>query len=440
MDMQRLNPGMMVRYEIEDRRPGRINVVEFGMGEAMLGVVNRLLDGTGVGVVCVEAGETGYAERLRAQAGLYTVVIRGYEGESPVYREQVTQCVADARAAADLEALAADAGLEFGIVDDTPEARALAGRFTVLRRGLGLKDVPLLCLGGSVEGATCCPALAEGLAFRSEADEAAKLCRDMNYLDGMLHLAEPFARLTLAVPEEFRIRFPLDRVEGVSFADASAFEAALRFKRALFDGGIFLMSAAGWLNGCDTLCDCMRHERLRRFVGEGFTEELMPALEDMDRRAVESAVIECFARYENPLNRNRLLRAAGGLIARFIEGPCRALRALAERDFEPPRRLSFALAAVIMLYAGARLNPESGQYEVVRGKTAESLHDDPERLKIFSTLSHDMPPESLAYAALADRELWGGLDLREIDGLEARVALDIAAMQREPGYLPDGTD
>ena len=65
------------------------------------------------------------------------------------------------------------------------------------------------------------------------------------------------------------------------------------------------------------------------------------------------------------------------------------------------------------------------------------LADDPAALSVFSTLSHDMPPEALAYAALADRELWQGEDLREIEGLEARVALDIARLQRQPGYLPD---
>ncbi len=48
-----------------------------------------------------------------------------------------------------------------------------------------------------------------------------------------------------------------------------------------------------------------------------------------------------------------------------------------------------------------------------------------------------MPPEALAYAVLADRELWDGEDLRQIDGLEARVALDIANLQRRPDYLPE---
>ena len=72
-----------------------------------------------------------------------------------------------------------------------------------------------------------------------------------------------------------------------------------------------------------------------------------------------------------------------------------------------------------------------------RGTQVHALIDDPSALAVFASLSHDMPPEALAYAVLADRELWRGADLREIDGLEARVALDIARLQREPGYLPE---
>ena len=99
--------------------------------------------------------------------------------------------------------------------------------------------------------------------------------------------------------------------------------------------------------------------------------------------------------------------------------------------------MAFALAATIMLYAGARFDDKTGRWQVARGRQLETLWDDPEKLQIFSTLAHDMPPETLAYAALAVRELWRGHDLRDIDGLEARVALDIAAIQREPGYLPE---
>ncbi len=429
-EMQRLKPDMMARYEIEDHRPARVNAVEFGTSEAMLATVNRLIDGTGIGMVCIETDENGYAARLNAQGGLYTIVIRGYQGEEPVRREQVVQCVLDACGAADMDDLTGYPNIALGFVDTTEAACEAAARFVTMRQAAGLSVPPLMCLGSFVEGAECYPVLVDSLAFRSEPDEAAKLCAEMNYLDDMLYIAEPYARLTLDAPA--REYFPIQNTENIQFADI---DRALRLKRQIFDSGIFLMAAAGWLNGCDTLRDCMNHPRLRQFIGEGFTREILPALSDMDRATVERQVIESFERYENPLNRNRVLRAADNLLERFVRGPLALLRQLGDETFEPPRHLAFALAATIMLYAGARLNPETGIYEVARGKTLEALHDAPERLEIFATLAHDMPPETLAYAALADRELWGE-DLREIDGLEARVALDIAAMQREPSYLP----
>ena len=429
MGMPRLHPDMMARYEIEDHRPARINTVQFGMSEALLGTVDRLIDDarSGIGIACVEADASGHARRLTAQQGLYTVLIRGYAGEEAVRREQVVQCVLSACGPEGLEALAHDRAIALGIVDDTPEARALAACFAELRRGFGLDDIPLLRLGENM--------LADSLAFRSEPDEARRVCAEMNYLDDMLHLAEPYARLTIRATDRLRAAFPPDGAEGVRFADEAAFRLAARLRAQVFDAGLYLMAAAGWLNGCDTLSDCMRHERLRRFVGEGFTREIMPALEDIDRAVLERAVIDSFARYENPLNRNRILRAADHMLSRFSQGVFPLMRALAERDFEPPRRLSFALAATIMLYAGARRQPETGACAVARGRQVETLHDDPEALERFFTLAHDMPPESLAYAALADRELWH-TDLRQIDGLEDRVALDLAAMQRDPGFLP----
>jgi hypothetical protein len=81
-----------------------------------------------------------------------------------------------------------------------------------------------------------------------------------------------------------------------------------------------------------------------------------------------------------------------------------------------------------MLYAGAREN-EAGVYEVARGEKNAAIHDDPESLEAFSRLAHDMPAESLAYAALADWNIWG-MDLREVDGLEMRVAFDLSSIQR----------
>ena len=72
---------------------------------------------------------------------------------------------------------------------------------------------------------------------------------------------------------------------------------------------------------------------------------------------------------------------------------------------------------------------DRGVYEIQRGDASCPVHDDPEILEAFSRMAHDMPAESLAYAVLADRALWG-MDLREIDGLEMRVCFDISSIQR----------
>ena len=463
--MQILNRGMMARYEIEAHVPSRLRAVQFGTGEALLGAVDRLIDGTDIGVCVVQTGG-GDAAALGAQDGMYTLVIRGEADERRVQREQVVQCVLRAidpgEDFAALTALAAEPGLGLALLDtaapDAATALALAARLLCARRAAGLGGLDFICLGEDAECAAraremigrvaapwglgadfgewlrsanaFAPALCESLAFRADAKERARLCAAMNYEDALVHAAEPFVRLTVAADADLAARW---LIPGVEYAPS--LDEALALKRRVYDAGLFAMAAPGWLLGCETLADCMRHAALRRWMGGVWMNEILPGA-PLPRERVAERVIETCARFENPMNDNRILNAASGLLARFVRGALPIVRARAAEDFEPPRALAFALAATIMLYAGARPNA-AGEFEVARGSQTAVLRDDPEALAVFARLSHDMPPESLAYAALADRELWQGADLRDIEGLESRVALDIAAMQRDPGFLPE---
>ena len=463
--MQRLNRGMLCRYEIPEHIPSAVRAVQFGLGEVLLGVVDRLLDAAcpELGIACVPTGTPWQGEGkdpaalLREQDCLYTLLVRGYRDETPVKREIVVQsiiCVAEGP-----DDPARDPALVLGMLDtEGPRADLQnAAKLLSARCAAGLDGLWMICLG---EDAHCadrvrdaiaalnpdpgfarwltdacafCPALADGLTFRADAKEAARQCAEMNYADGMLHLAEPYARLTIQAPSGLReVLSPGDH-ESIALVDDLA--PALEGKRRAFDAGLFTMAAPGWLLGCNTLSECMKHERLREYVGRTYNDELLPS-DPIERAALAQLVIRAFERFENPLNDNALLPSAKPLLARFRRAALPVIRAWAEENFEPPRRLSFALAATIMLYAGARPNAE-GRYEVYRGTQVHALEDDPDALAVFATLSHDMPPEALAYAALADRELWHGEDLRQIDGLEARVALDIANLQRKPDYLPE---
>ena len=454
--MQRLNRDMLERYDIPPRPPEAVNAVQFGMDATLLGCVDRLLDTASprLGIACVCAGAD--ARQLSAQDGLYTLFTRGYAGEEAVRREEVVQSivqVVEPKAAPD--ALAAQPSLRFAILNaDAPDAPAMLealARLLAARRRVGLGGLKVLCLSefedraSTVHTALCevdgseafarwleaecafCPALADRLTARAEREEAARLCREMNYLDSLVHIAEPFTRLTIAGAE--------DLFKGEGIVHVPDIAPALKLRHFAWDGVLSVLAAPGWLLGCDTLRDTMVNQRLRDYIGNVITRELLPRI-DLPRERASEALIETFARLENPMNDNRLLPCAHHLLARFERGALPALRRWAAEEFDVPPGLSHALAATIMLYAGARPAADGQGFEVARGKRAEAIVDEMPRLRIFGTLSHDMPPESLAYAALADRELWGS-DLREIDGLEERVALALSAMQRDPAWLPE---
>lgn len=469
--MQRLNRGMLSRYEIPERTPSRVNAVQFGTDAVLLGLIDRMVDRAGldIGIACVQVDQSSYADKLKAQEGLFTTLVRGYLNDVAMREEVVVQSVLRALDSdADFEAIMALAkvpemalGLMHTESEDIAAALGLAARFLLERYRAGLAGLQFICIGetphcaqhacdliakiaeswpvenGFVEW-LCTknafyPALADNMVSRSAPDEAAMLCADMNYADAMIHIAEPYAALIVQAPEAFRAQYPLDRAAEVCFVDDLAPE--LLKKHRIFDAGLFVMAAPGYLAGCDTLNDCMKHPELRAYIGHAYFDEIIPSLPFTSEEITPYVIAAC-ERFENPLNRNYITEMAHHLFSKFVCGVLPMIRTWVDENYEAPRRLGFALAATIMLYAGVRLNVE-GAYEVVRGTQMHELKDDLEILRAFALLAHDMPAESLTYAVLADRNLWNGDDLREIDGLESRVMFDIAAIQKNPSFIPD---
>ena len=464
--MQCLNRSMLERYDITPHAPEKTEAVFLGTHAAMLGIAARLLDDAAprMGAVCIQTDASGFAEKLNAQDGLYTVFVRGYLSDKDVHREHVVQNILKAvDPAKDFEAissLAKEESLSLAFLDtasdDAATACGLAAKMLFERFQANLPGISVICLGESADCAaftqktvskiastwhtdssfagwlseSCAfyPALADCLVCRSTADEAAKLCGDMNYTDAMIHIAEPYAALVIQVPEAFCEAHEWENTYGIRFVDD--IQPELDKKHRIFDAGLCLMAGPGYLAGCDTLRDCMQKENLREYIGKAFFDEIIPNA-PFTREEITPYVISAFERYENPLNDNRILQCAHHLMHRFKIGVLPVIRAWSDENFEAPPLLGHAFAAAIMLYAGVRPNAQ-GVYEVARGEKTHELIDRADILEAFSCLAHDMPCESLAYAALADRTIWDGEDLREIDGLESRVVFSISAIQQ--GY------
>ena len=82
--MVQLSLGMLERYEIPNRRPGCAQALLLGADRLMLGCAAPLLDAAGMGACCVcEA-----ADALRAQDGMYTLLLRGEREDGGAIREE----------------------------------------------------------------------------------------------------------------------------------------------------------------------------------------------------------------------------------------------------------------------------------------------------------------------------------------------------------------
>jgi len=317
--MKKLNRSILEDYEIRVNRPERLCGVQIGDDRLLMGLVDRLVDdanakGANVGIAVVQPGETGFAAQLKEQDGLFTAFVRGEVSEKPVHREQVVQSVMEALdPAADderLMQLAADENIRFLILntDETGEfaardrvCAAIAARMLVERWEKNAAPVAVIVCGDSadcadelkheilsfadgwkvsdgfrpwLDGCKFFPALADCLVFRSSAEEAARLCAQMNYADAMIHLAEPYGLLAIQADADFRAEFPLDLCEQVKFVDDLS--ADLIRKMRIFDAGLFSLTALGCLHGNETLAECMKDEPLRDLVGHALLDEMLP--------------------------------------------------------------------------------------------------------------------------------------------------------------------
>lgn len=451
--MVQLNRSMMERYEIPNRIPSAEVCALLGADRLMLGCAARGIDalneqGANIGCLCV----TSAAETLNAQDGLFTLLIRGESIDGKrIQEERVVQSILRAlhpekdfdqlRAAAKNEALNA-----YVCHQNAPDEEIAVLALMLYERFRANFAVPQIFLLADMPIADCIEKLRAALRLvaRQWSDEFAQwldaisftriLCeslngplseteknaaqKKMNYRDDLIAWAEPHLGITADenAPEALK-----------TCLSGEKYDLACEKKQRIFDAAVFICAAIGYISGMDSFAQVMKDENMRSLIAHAFFDELMPHL-PWQKDEIAPYLISCFERLENPMNAMPLLENAHDMMKNFPETLGSAIAAYAAENFEAPRCLCFAFAAAIMLYSGARRDAD-GKYRVVRENGSAVLHDDANILEAFSHFSHDMPADTLAYAALADRSCWNR-DLREIDGLEMRISNDLSAIQR----------
>ena len=463
-----------------------IEILQIGEGVFLRGFVDWMVDvanemgiyGGGVAVAAPRRHERPPA--LRAQDGLYTVLLRGRENGADVAARRIVTTV---QAALDPYAqwgemlrLAASPALKFlvsntteaGIVDvreaydaaacpdsfPAKVAALLKARFDRLGGPAAPGLIVLPCELIENNGATLrwivlehaqrwgfdadCVAWIEGRCrfFDTLVDrivpgfpreEAESLFAEWGYRDPLAIVAEPFHLWVIEAPADVAEALPLASA-GANVVWADDIRPYRERKVRLLNGTHTASALAAFLAGLDTVGEMVADPQFSRALNRLVFDEIAPyvPLPEAERLGYARSVLERFA---NPFIRHELISIAFNSVSKWRVRILPTIRdALADGKTAPPL-LAFSLAALLWFYRGRK---EGDGFAGRRAIGDYPIRDEPPVLAIMAeawALEPAIGSGAVAARLMTDARLWGA-DLTQVGNLAADALATIEAIER----------
>ena len=460
-----------------------VGILQIGDGNFLRGFADWMIDlANGAGlmngeVILAQPLPQGIAERLNAQDGLYTVLLRGVQNGKPVDSRRIVSCVRRALNPyaqwSAMLATAKDPALRF-VISNTTEAgiayveeayveqqcptsfpakvtALLLARYHALgeSRAPGLVFLPCeLIEANGAKLAACvlrcadawklpaefaawvkasnvfCNTLVDRIVPGFPAGEAEALYAQLGYTDPMLVAAEPFHLWVIEGPEGIAEEFPLHKagLDVVWTDDLSPYRTR---KVRILNGAHTASSLAAFSAGLDTVKSMTEDSVVSKYLAQVMFDEIVPfvPLPEAERRAYAETIMERFA---NPHIRHELISIALNSVSKWQVRVLPTVKDYAAARGKAPAGLAFSLAALLNFYDGKFTG---GDYAGERQGQAYPIRDNAESLAIISAAwRSSRDAAALAATLLADSRLWGE-DLTRIAGLQEQVAHSLARIK-----------
>ncbi|MCO7253863.1 tagaturonate reductase [Dickeya oryzae] len=458
------------------RHPDR--VIQFGEGNFLRAFVDWQLDllnehtDLDAGIVVVRPIDTDFPPALDTQDGLYTTIIRGLNEQGEAVREprlirSVNREINVYRQFDEYLALAHDANIRFvfsntteaGIsyhaddkLTDTPPAsfpakltRLLFERFNHFNgaadKGWVLLPCELIDYNGEKlkelvlryaaqwalptafttwlnEHNTFCSTLVDRIVTGYPRNEVDALQQELGYQDTFLDTAEYFYLFVIQGPQWLADELRLNQLK-LNVRIVDDIKPYKERKVAILNGAHTALVPVAFLAGLDTVGESMNDAQIGKFVETTIAEEIVPVL-DLPHEELMSFAEAVLSRFRNPFIQHQLLSIALNGMTKFRTRILPQLLTYRERHNALPKRLTFALAALIAFYRGER---NDDRYP---------LQDDAHWLERYEVLWSGVRAgtTSLAQvvnAVLSDAEHWEQ-DLTLVPGLAALVTEQLQAI------------
>ncbi|MDR1835179.1 MAG: tagaturonate reductase [Fusobacteriaceae bacterium] len=443
-------------------------IIQFGEGNFLRSFIDWQIDilnknaGLNAGVVVVRPIDTNQP-LLDTQDGLYTSIIRGINEKGDVVKDyriisSVNREIPIYKEYGEYLNLARNPDIRFifsntteaGIAwsdkdkyDDAPPAtypakltRLLHERFTAFSgakdkgfillpcelidyNGIELKRIVFLYadlwkLGDEFkkwleESNIWCSTLVDRIVTGYPKAEKETLEKELGYHDAFMTTGEYFYLYVIQGPKELLTKeLHLDKVNLNIVITEDLKPYKLR-KVGILNGAHTSMVPVAYLYGVDTVREAMENEEIRSFVLQEADEEIIPAI-DMDKTELHQFKNDVVKRFQNPYVKHMLLDISLNSMSKYKTRILPQVLETQKRTGKVPKRLAFALAALIRFYKGVRENGDP-----------IPLKDDKVFLDLYAELWKTKDYRKIAETVLGLKDHWD-LDLNTIPGFTDTVA------------------
>lgn len=454
----------------------QFKILQFGEGnflrafvDWMIHKANASLD-TNNGVVVVQPLAQGMVDLLNKQDNLYHVLLQGIKDGKPVEETELVDCIMDAvnpyTRYDDYKAYFLHPDLEL-VVSNTTEAgisriddedifalppKSFPGKVTQLlyqrfkhfkgapdkgltffccelidKNASTLKEIVLeLSVSNQLEtefinwvntNCTFCNTLVDRIVPGFPKDNIKAIQADLGYEDNLVVAGEYFHLWAIEAPQPVREKYPFDKagLNVVWLEDMTKFRDK---KVRILNGSHTALVPVGLLSGYQTVKEAFDDKTIATFINEMVAKEVIPNIEG-DESALKAFADEILERFFNPFIRHFLKDISLNSLSKWMTRDYPSLIDSQERNGQLPAKLSFSLAALLVLYRGSYNGLEF------------TINDTQEHVDFIQHEWNKMTSYgALTNNILANTAIWN-TDLSSINGLSKAVAGYIEAIMEQ---------
>lgn len=446
-------------------------VLQFGEGNFMRGFVDWMIHEMnkktdfGGSVIAVQPIAEGMAETLNRQDGCYTLYLQGMKDGAAVREHEVITSISRAidpyadfdsyMETASIESLrfifsnTTEAGITFDPSDrlDSRPQHTFPGKLTAWlyrryqvfkgRADKGLIIIPCELIDRNGEklkeavmsyielwhleqgfkewvlsANTFCCSLVDRIVPGYPKDTIDEITDELGYVDRLVVVGEQFHLWVIEGPDWIADELPA-AAAGLNVLVTDDMTPYRTRKVRILNGAHTAMMPVAYLYGLDTVGEAIQHQLIGRYVRELLDEEIIPTL-DLLREELESFAEAVIDRFRNPFVQHYLMSISLNSMSKFKARDLPSLLEYVNRQQQIPRRLSFALAALIVFYRG------------LRGEEPVQVADDAPILAFYQSLwekwdGSTAGTDQLVKAVLGNETLWG-MNLNDVLDLTAVIS------------------